>query len=70
MGVYSLDEPLFHFLFRYFCFAEMLITCSWYIWFAFCIPLARRADLAPFDFITTDSKLQVAEPGDLLILSV
>jgi len=32
------------------------------------IPLACQADLAPFDFITTDSKLQVAEPGDLLML--
>jgi hypothetical protein len=32
------------------------------------IPLARQADLAPFDFITMDSKLQAAEPGDLLIL--
>jgi hypothetical protein len=33
----SFDELFFHFLFRYFCFAEMLITCSWYVWFAFCI---------------------------------
>ena len=38
------------------------------------IPLARRADLAPFDFITTyanritfDNKLQVAKPGDLIL---